>query len=196
MTQPPQNLIPENSNQDLTASGYLVRFYLYSSIAIVVVLGLGLGMGELRCMFGHCHRGVGQSEAKTYVGSINKGQHAYYLEQGKFSESIEAIGIGIETETRDFSYRIVSLMRPAQSWDRLETSSSLQTAAIAVGQSKNPNYSSYVGAIFPATSEERKESEPVTIICKFFDRAGSLIVAVPTLTKAGPQCPEGSDVVL
>lgn len=47
-----------------------------------------------------------QSEGKQYISSINKGQQAYYIEKEEFSYSISDLGIGVRTETDNYSYDI------------------------------------------------------------------------------------------
>lgn len=47
-----------------------------------------------------------QSEGRQYISSINKGQQAYYIEKEEFSYSISDLGIGIRTETDNYSYDI------------------------------------------------------------------------------------------
>lgn len=44
------------------------------------------------------------SEARTYVGAMNRGQQAYYLNNATFSSSIEALGVDISAETANYSY--------------------------------------------------------------------------------------------
>ncbi|NMF66289.1 type IV pilin-like G/H family protein [Brasilonema octagenarum] len=44
-----------------------------------------------------------QSEAKTYVGSINRAQQAYYLENGQFAD-ISELGIGIKDTQKNYKY--------------------------------------------------------------------------------------------
>ena len=47
------------------------------------------------------------SEAKQYVSAMNKAQQAFYAENATFSPSIEKLGIGIKSETENYSYSIV-----------------------------------------------------------------------------------------
>jgi hypothetical protein len=45
-----------------------------------------------------------QSEAKTYVGSLNRGQQAFYTENDAFTTSVDAMGVGIGTQTSNYLY--------------------------------------------------------------------------------------------
>jgi len=47
-----------------------------------------------------------RTEARQYIYVINKGQQAYYFENGEFSNNIPDLGLGIELETRNYSYKI------------------------------------------------------------------------------------------
>ncbi|MGD1712118.1 type IV pilin-like G/H family protein [Hydrocoleum sp. CS-953] len=46
-----------------------------------------------------------QNEGKQYISSINKGQQAYYAENGEFSDNISDLGLGIKLETSNYSYK-------------------------------------------------------------------------------------------
>jgi type II secretory pathway pseudopilin PulG len=46
-----------------------------------------------------------QSEAKTYIGSLNKAQQAFYVENTAFSSSITQLGVGIQTKTTNYEYK-------------------------------------------------------------------------------------------
>jgi type IV pilus assembly protein PilA len=48
-----------------------------------------------------------QSEAKTYTGSVNRAQQAYYLENREFAENLPDLGIGIAEETDNYTYTVV-----------------------------------------------------------------------------------------
>ena len=47
-----------------------------------------------------------QSEAKTYVGSVNRAQQAFYLEERDFAETLEELQIGIPEVTDNYEYAI------------------------------------------------------------------------------------------
>lgn len=45
-----------------------------------------------------------QSEAKQNIGAINRAQQAYFLENQDFTTSVQAVGIGIKTQTESYKY--------------------------------------------------------------------------------------------
>ena len=47
-----------------------------------------------------------QTEARTYIGSMNRAQQAKYMEQGNFTTDTRQLGLGIASETSDYIYRI------------------------------------------------------------------------------------------
>ncbi|NEP59112.1 MAG: general secretion pathway protein GspH [Symploca sp. SIO2G7] len=49
-------------------------------------------------------RSNGQSEARTYIDSMNRAQQAYFLEQDKFADTIPALDLGIKTQTENYTY--------------------------------------------------------------------------------------------
>ena len=65
-----------------------------------------------------------ESEGRTYIGSLNRAQQAYFLEKEAFSTSMDALGIGVPAQTETYNYEIgvqqgelpiaVNLATPAQ----------------------------------------------------------------------------------
>ncbi len=45
-----------------------------------------------------------QAEAKSYIGALNKGQHAYYSEKLIFTDNINGLGIGLSANTQNYLY--------------------------------------------------------------------------------------------
>lgn len=76
-----------------------------------------------------------QSEGKLFVGSLNRAQQAYYLENHKFATTIEQLGIGIKAETENYRYQIISQPNHPQS-------------VMMTATAKHPELRSYTGAVF------------------------------------------------
>jgi serine/threonine protein kinase len=79
-----------------------------------------------------------QSEAKNNIGAMNRAQQAYFLEQGKFSDSLADLGIGIKTQTENYDYSI------------RVTPSAVFNYAIP----RKKDIKGYVGAVFPIPGNE------------------------------------------
>jgi len=75
-----------------------------------------------------------QVQARGFIGAILKAQQVFYTERGQFSDSLEALGIGLKNETDNYSYKIVYIDQ-----DRM-----IQVAA----QAKKSFLKSYTGIAF------------------------------------------------
>ncbi|MDJ0515324.1 MAG: type IV pilin-like G/H family protein [Trichodesmium sp. MO_231.B1] len=87
-----------------------------------------------------------QSYARSYISSINKGQQAYYQENSKFSDNINDLGLGIKSETTNYSYDI----------SRINSSSYIISTATA----KYHQLKSYFGIVY------LQDSRTQTMICE------------------------------
>ncbi|MEQ9548633.1 type IV pilin-like G/H family protein [Coleofasciculus sp. G2-EDA-02] len=74
-------------------------------LALLGIIGL-LGLYSLAANRLSCAVGAKQSEAKQYVGSMNRAQQAYFLEKGNFTDNIPELRLGIRTETENYIYSI------------------------------------------------------------------------------------------
>ena len=91
------------------------------------------------------------AEAKQNVGSMNRAQAAYFLESNEFADSIQEVGIGIRTQTKNYQYSIRAT----------------PLTAFEYGVSRKDNLKSYVGGVFLTSDLEAKgEIVTVAIICE------------------------------
>lgn len=77
-------------------------FTLIELLVVIIIIGI-LSAIALPSFLNQANKAK-QSEAKTYVGSLNRGQQAYYLENNQFSPDIATLGIGIPTTTDSYTY--------------------------------------------------------------------------------------------
>ena len=100
--------------------------------------------------------GARQSEGKQYVGSMNRAQQAYYAEKVAFATSIDALGLGIKTETNNYKYSIRATKK----------------AAFNYALAKDKNLKNYFGGVFLVDAKEldpnadRDEMTTATILCE------------------------------
>ena len=85
------------------------------------------------------------SEGRQYISSMNRGQQAYYLEKGNFSNSIDNLGLGILKDTNNYSYRILSPMNPVQNVEELKPSPLDNKIKIVFATPQKPELKSYMG---------------------------------------------------
>jgi type II secretory pathway pseudopilin PulG len=116
-----------------------------------------------------------QSEAKTYIGSLNKSQQAFYVENTAFSASISELGVGIQTKTTNYEYACSTGA----------TGGSCNANAYGAATSSLRSYGGLTYLI-PATATV--ESTTSSIICET-DAVNNSVTFVATV------CPAGSSSV-
>ncbi|MBC6436463.1 pesticin, partial [Nostoc sp. HG1] len=120
-----------------------------------------------------------QSEAKTYIGSLNKGQQAYYTEKGAFGVLAD-LGVGIKSETVNYKYASVS--------NGTGTASQAISVSSLTGVSTViRNYGGKVSLITEGTSSD---ATSIAILCE--TTALGVDAVVPT---DGQTCAAGSTAV-
>ncbi len=77
-------------------------FTLIELLVVIIIIGI-LAAIALPSFLNQANK-ARQSEAETYVGSMNRGQQAYYLEKSVFAGDITTLGIGVPTQTDYYTY--------------------------------------------------------------------------------------------
>lgn len=124
-----------------------------------------------------------QSEAKQYVGSMNRAQQAKFAENNAFSTSIEALGLGLKTETTNYKY---SLRATKQ-------------AAFHYAVSKQKQEKSFVGGVLlvpvdPNAPKNAMITSSISILCEA-DSPGTIKPAEPTYQNGKLICGKGTTEV-
>lgn len=155
-------------------------------IAIVGIGGVGIAIA-LPPVLNHqnkskCGGSVGKSEAKQYVGAMNRGQQAYFLENHTFAQNLEQLGIGITSKTENYQYLIETTPK----------------TTFIYGVSLKATVRSYVGAVvvIPTTKNGSKSAEDegettATIICQA-NAAGQTKPAAPVYQNGNLKCGVGT----
>jgi len=122
-----------------------------------------------------------QSEAKQYVGSMNRAQQAKFAEDTAFATSVDALGIGIKTETNNYKY----------------STRATKQAAFNYGVSKQAKLKSYVGGVFVVPAKEidanaaKDEMKTTAILCEA-DARGTMKPAEPIYQNGKVACAKGT----
>ncbi|HIK13412.1 MAG TPA: type IV pilin-like G/H family protein [Oscillatoriaceae cyanobacterium M33_DOE_052] len=147
-----------------------LRFFLYCLAAVSVFLPtyichskrpLATGLPSLlSCACGNKGRDV---EARNNIGALNRAQQAYYLEQAKFGNTMADLGMGIQTETTNYHYRILQPMAPVFEWKQPQKPANW---VMTIGQAKDRKdqikIKSYVSYVYTTTIKSPSGAEEVT----------------------------------
>jgi len=117
-----------------------------------------------------------QSEAKTYVGSLNRSQEAFYLEKQQFAPNLEMLATGIPSETANYSYTI-NRIDPVR----------VQNYGIA----KRDGLRTYIGGVIITKSQVSSDLTSLTTICESDQPTTSLPPPIIFIEGQSPKCPSG-----
>ncbi|MGJ5673457.1 MAG: type IV pilin-like G/H family protein [Nostochopsis sp.] len=79
-------------------------FTLIELLVVVIIIGV-LAAIALPSLLGQVNKAK-QSEARNYVGTVNRSQQAYYLEYQKFATNLDELQVGIKTQSENYNYAI------------------------------------------------------------------------------------------
>ena len=138
-------------NQKKQSSG----FTFIELLVIIMMIGV-LAAIALPSFLSQAGKGK-QSEARTYTGTLNKGQQAYYTEKRTFSNSIDDLGVGIRTASINYNYHVKII--------------NSGTKAVAVGYSTTTTagaaLKNYIGFVSLIPADGKKgEVTSVAILCE------------------------------
>ncbi len=119
-------------------------------------------------------------EPKTYTGSMNRAQQAYYVENNKFvieNSDLDKLGLGIKPETEDYRYmifegRLAYMFRvPDANSSKPQKIAPIQPiAVISIAIPKNPTRKSYIGIVWTprrvSTKPQESDLTTMAILCQ------------------------------
>nr|WP_290226464.1 type IV pilin-like G/H family protein [Trichocoleus desertorum] len=128
-------------------------FTLIELLVVIIIIGI-LSAIALPSFLNQANKAK-QSEAKQNVGSLNRAQQAYYLENSTFGSTVENLGLGIQTQTTNYTYTV----------DAKETVG-LSTLAINRGSSLKAPLRQYAGRVELGTVIATSEATTLAILCE------------------------------
>ncbi len=81
-------------------------FTLIELLVVIIIIGI-LSAIALPSFLNQANKAK-QTEARTYVGSINRAQQAYRLENPMFGTDLANLGVGVSASTKNYSYKMDS----------------------------------------------------------------------------------------
>jgi type IV pilus assembly protein PilA len=175
-----QPYLPGKKRKSVTTTLLKIIFIYFPFVTILLTILAATALSFIAC--GGGHNNARKSEAKQYVGSMNRAQQAKYAENGAFSNSINALGLGIKTQTSNYNYSTIATKKAAFIY--------------AVSRSETKNLPSYVGAVFlvPVSPVAKNEKISVAILCQA-KSSGNTQPPSPILQNDVPVCAAGSSEV-
>jgi type IV pilus assembly protein PilA len=148
---------------------------LFLRVGLYLSFFVGLGITVLPS-FLNCGNKAMEFEGRNNIGTINRGQQAYYLEHNKFSSSIPELGIGISPQTINYQYLIQT--------DR--------QFVVNYAQSKKPNLKSYLGVAFIGIVPNSDNAPTTQTITCEVDKPQPLASIMPVYQNGTVSCPKGT----
>ena len=151
----------------------------WGCLSLLMVIGV-IGAIALPSFLNSTHKPM-ISEAKQYVGSMNRAQQALFIEKSAFATSVNALGIGIKTETTNYKYSVRATKK----------------AAFNYAVAKEKNLKSYVGGVFLVAAKifepnaTKEEITTTSILCRS-DFPGTIKPADPTYKNGKIACCQGT----
>lgn len=141
-------------------------FTLIELLVVIIIIGV-LSAIALPSLLNQAAK-ARAAEAKTNVGSMNRAQQAYYLENQCFSTNVSSLVINLNLTTNNFIYSA-------------EANGSITSGATNFGSSLNNDIKSYAGATFYiGFNGTISEGATTTVLCENKD-AGVGQAEAPTL---------------
>ncbi len=158
-------------------------FTLIELLVVIIIIGI-LAAIALPSFLNQAAK-ARQSEAKTYVGSANRTQQAYYLEKQRFAPNLTDLALGIPTATSNYNYATTGSSRGVTGTD---------ANAISRSEPIGTDIKAYGGAVNLATPQAGGDATTLAILCeaeKAPVNAGAITFTVANVTltlNAAPLC--------
>ncbi|MEA5451566.1 type IV pilin-like G/H family protein [Leptolyngbya sp. CCNP1308] len=124
-------------------------FTLIELLVVIIIIGI-LAAIALPSFLNQANK-ARQSEAKTYVGSMNRGQQAYRLENPTFAPGFVELAIGIPSQTTYYNYTI---------------GGSGNFGAAAFADRADAALKSYVGGVQLSSGSATEEATTIAVLCE------------------------------
>ena len=152
-------------------------FTLIELLVVIIIIGI-LSAIALPSFLNQANKAK-QSEAKQYTGSMNRAQQSKYAENGGFITTVDGLGIGIKTQTSNYTYGITT------AGTNLVTNYSVAVSVALKG---------YAGNVALVTPTGQTDSTTVAILCEV-DNAGTTAPAAGTPSATSVTCASGQSEV-
>lgn len=134
-------------------------FTLIELLVVIIIIGI-LSAIALPSFLNQANKAK-QSEAKTIIGSMNRAQQAYQLENNFFAKggNFGKLGLGIKTQTENYKYFIAAAGDAGTNDATAVTNQAQQAVA-------NAPLKAYLGGVMIGTISDTSESTSLAILCE------------------------------
>jgi len=150
-------------------------FTLIELLVVIIIIGI-LSAIALPSFLNQANKAK-ESEAKQYVGSMNRQQQAYYLEKDEFTGSLAQLGLGIASETENYVYGIST------------NATFTGVTNYGNGASKSDTLRSFIGGVQTARVGAASEATTLAVLCQSNDVNSTPVQVSYSNASTGPGCP-------
>ncbi len=160
-----QSLLKKRENEGFT---------LIELLVVIIIIGI-LSAIALPSFLNQANKAK-QSEAKTYVGSMNRAQQAYYLENDTFAmegasnggstavvllatEVVGSLGLGIQTKTTYYSYTVTGTLDTTSKKSALVTNRAQPVGSVS-------SLKAYIGGVTVGRQSGTGEATTIAALCE------------------------------
>jgi type IV pilus assembly protein PilA len=137
-------------------------FTLIELLVVIIIIGI-LAAIALPSLLSQVNKGK-QAEGKQNVGSLNRAQQAYFLENDSFATTVVDVGIGIKTQSVNYNYTISG--REGTNAD----GEKIYDAANNIARARGTTLKSYLGQNFTTVGDTQvKEVLTLGFVCETVD---------------------------
>lgn len=156
-------------------------FTLIELLVVIIIIGI-LSAIALPSFLNQAAKGR-QSEAKQYVGTLNRTQQSYYAENGSFASSLAQMANPVPTQTTNYTYTV-----------NASTGTNASVASYGSPTTNAGAVKGYVGGVFLTSNiGANSEANTTAILCEPVGvTAAGALVAAPS---SGTSCAANTQVV-
>jgi type IV pilus assembly protein PilA len=151
-------------------------FTLIELLVVIIIIGI-LAAISLPSFLSQANK-ARMAEAKSYIGSMNRTQHGYYLQFSQFASNVDTLGVGLSQGTTHYNYSIVS-----------SGSYPLWKLATNFGQAKSGSLKSYAGVVAMVVTSQVYEVQVRSVMCVSGQPVAAPISGDYDTTNNFPTCP-------
>lgn len=156
-------------------------FTLIELLVVIIIIGI-LSAIALPSFLNQANKAK-QSEAKQYVGSMNRAQQAFYLEKNGFTSTLGALGLGISTQTTNYAYAISGAAGAGIA------SITSATVVTNVASPQGAALKSYIGGAAIGTVAASSEATTIAVLCESDNVSDPVVMTEVAGSTTGPYCP-------